>query len=187
MTVLDDLSSVKVEFSLPEGLFGTVGPGKPVIADAAPFPGRVFNGTIDTVSSRIDPVSRSFKARAIIANEDRALAAGMFVHLSVVLDVKKALAVPEEAIVADGNRPYIFVVEEAENRQRISQRYVSVGRRSYGYAEITEGVADGEPVVIRGIQKVREGAAVKIVGQATSETSKTKAAPSKKRDGEPRS
>ncbi len=182
VTVLDDLLSVKVEFSLPEGLFGTVGLGKKVIAVAAPFPGRVFNGTIDTIDSRIDPVSRSFKARAIITNEDRALAAGMFVHLSVVLDAKKALAVPEESIIADGNRPYVFVVETAGDQQRVSQRHISIGRRSFGYAEITEGLVDGEAVVVRGVQKIRDGAVVAVKGQPSPGKTKDKAAPSKKRD-----
>ncbi|NQW00653.1 MAG: efflux RND transporter periplasmic adaptor subunit [Rhodospirillales bacterium] len=183
VTVLDDLTSIKVEFSLPESLFGTVGLGKHVIAHAAPFPDRAFDGAIDSVDSRIDPVSRSFKARAIIANDDRALAAGMFVHLAVVLDAEKALAVPEEAVVADGSRPYLFVVEKSDKAQRISRRYISTGRRSFGYVEITEGVADGEPVVVRGIQKVRDGSMVKTKDQSGPAGSKDPSEPAKKRGG----
>jgi membrane fusion protein (multidrug efflux system) len=173
VTTLDDLSKVKVEFSLPESLFGTVGLGKRIVAHAAPFPGRIFNGTIETVNSRVDTVSRSFKARAIIANEDRALPAGMFVHLTVVLDQKKALSVPEEAIVAEGSRPYIYAIVKDGKQQRVNRRYVSLGQRSFGYVEITDGVAEGEQVVIRGIQKVKDGKAVNINNRKVSAKKKS--------------
>lgn len=162
VTVLDDLSVIEIEFSLPEGLFGKVGTGKRVIANAAPFPTRVFDGKIESINSRIDPVSRSFKARAAIANDDRTLPAGMFVHLTVVLAAEKALSVPEEAVIVDGSRAYVFVVAKRDKQDRIERRYVTIGRRSFGFVEIAEGITEDEHVVIRGLQKVRDGALVQI-------------------------
>ncbi|MDP4796217.1 MAG: efflux RND transporter periplasmic adaptor subunit [Rhodospirillales bacterium] len=162
VTVLDDLSVVEVEFSLPESLFGKVAVGKRVVAKAAPFPARDFDGQIDTINSRVDPISRSFKARAVIANDDRALPAGMFVHLSVVIDADKALTVPEEAVVVNGSRAYVFAIIEDGNKLRAQQRFVTIGRRSFGYVEVLDGVDDGERVVIRGVQKVRDGALIKV-------------------------
>ncbi len=172
VTVLDDLSVIEVEFSLPEGLFGKVGIGKRVIASAASFPARVFNGKIEQVNSRIDPVSRSFKARAAIANDDRALPAGMFVHLTVVLAAETVLAVPEEAVVVDGSRTYIFAVVKKDAKDHVERRYISIGRRSFGFVEIAQGINEGEHVVIRGLQKVRDGALVEIQSpSATPDTS----------------
>lgn len=161
VTVLDDLSLVEVEFSLPESLFGKVAVGKRVVAKAAPFPDRDFDGKIDTINSRVDPVSRSFKVRAVVANDDRALPAGMFVHLSVVIDAEKALTVPEEALVVDGSRAYVFAIIEDGKKMRAEQRYVTVGRRSFGYVEVLNGIDEGERVIIRGVQKARNGATVK--------------------------
>jgi membrane fusion protein (multidrug efflux system) len=163
VTVLDDLSRVEVEFSLPEGLFGKIALGMPVTAHAASYPERVFNGKIDSINSRVDTISRSFKARAVVANDDRALPGGMFVYLAVSLDAEKALVVPEEAIVVDGNRSLIFVVKkDDEQQQHVERRYISVGRRTFGYAEVIKGIVEGEQVVVRGIQKVRDGTPVQI-------------------------
>ncbi len=164
VTVLDDLSAVQIEFSLPESLFGKIDLGRPVIADAAPYPGRVFNGAIDTINSRIDTVSRSFKARAVIANDDRALPSGMFVHLSIVLNSETALAVPEEAIIVDGSRAYLFAVVMRDGQHRVERREITLGRRSFGFVEVTAGVNDGEQVVTRGIQKVRNNSLVRLKG-----------------------
>ena len=164
VTVLDDLSLVEVQFSLPEGLFGKIGLERRVIADAAPFPNRVFNGTIRSIDSRVDPVSRSFKVRAVVNNDDRALPAGMFVHLSVVLDAEKALVVPEEALVIDGSRAFVFAVINKDGVQIAERRFVTIGRRSFGFVELTEGVVSGDQVIIRGVQKVRDGTLVQTRG-----------------------
>ena len=167
IAVLDDLSSVEVEFSAPETLFGTLKIGDEVQARAAPFPGRVFTGTIAAVDTRIDDISRAFKVRGLIANEDKALPAGMFVHVSIVLDGTDALAIPEEAVVVDGSRSFVFAVVSGKDgkSKRVQQRQVSLGRRSYGFVEVKSGIAAGEEVVIRGVQKVRDGAPVQIAGQ----------------------
>lgn len=164
VTVLDDLSSVEVQFSLPESLFGKIGLDRRVVANAAPFPDRVFNGTIRSIDSRVDPVSRSFKARAVVNNDGRALPAGMFVHLSVVMDAEKALVVPEEALVIDGSRAFVIAVIDRDGAQIAERRFVTVGRRSFGFVELTEGVVSGDQVIIRGVQKVRDGTLVKIKG-----------------------
>jgi len=167
IAVLDDLSSVEVEFSAPETLFGTLRIGDEVQARAAPFPGRVFTGTIAAVDTRIDNVSRAFKVRGLIANEDKALPAGMFVHVSIVLDGAEALSIPEEAVVVDGSRTFVFAVVSGKDgkSKRVQQRQVSLGRRSYGFVEVKSGIAAGEAVVIRGVQKVRDGAPVQIAGE----------------------
>lgn len=162
VTVLDDLSTVEVEFSLPEMLFGKVDTGKRVVADAAPFPNRTFEGNIVQIDSRIDPVSRAFKARAEVSNTDKALPSGMFVHLSVVLEAERALVVPEEALIVDGTRAYLFAVNTEGDKPRAERRYVSSGRRAFGVVEILDGVSDGELVIVRGHQRVRDGSLVKM-------------------------
>jgi len=81
ITTLDDLSSVKLEFSVSEQLFAVVKKGQKIEADTAAYPGRVFEGELTEIDSRIDPASRSFKVRARIPNDDKSLPAGMFMHV----------------------------------------------------------------------------------------------------------
>jgi membrane fusion protein (multidrug efflux system) len=166
VTTLDDLSLVEIEFALPEGLYGRIEPGQRIVADATAFAGRSFDGVIETIDSRIDPVSRAFKARAVVANPDNALPAGMFMHIAVVLDAREALTVPEEAIVVDGSRTYLFVVKPRDGGQGLvaEQRDVALGQRAFGHVEIADGLSAGEEVVTLGVQKARNGAPVRKAG-----------------------
>jgi membrane fusion protein (multidrug efflux system) len=164
VTTLDDLSQIEIEFALPESLYGRILPGQRVIADAAAFPGRSFAGTVETLDSRIDPVSRAFKVRAVIANPDNALPAGMFMHLAVVLDSRQALTVPEESIVVDGSQAFVFAVVPRGEGLAAERRDVAIGQRAFGHVEILSGLAPGDEVVTRGVQKARDGAPVRRAG-----------------------
>jgi membrane fusion protein (multidrug efflux system) len=162
IAVLDDLATVQVEFSVPESLFGTLQKGDQLRARAASFPDREFSGTIAAINTRIDSASRAFKVRGLIDNSDRALPAGMFVHVSIILDGTEAVTVPEEAIVIEGNQPFVYTLIKVEDStfHRVERRDVSLGRRSFGFVELTGGISLGEDVITRGIQKVRTGSLV---------------------------
>lgn len=159
---LDDLSEIEVEFSLPETLYAEIRVGMPIYALSAAFPGRAFTGEIAAIDSRVDPVGRAFKVRATIPNPERELPAGMFMSLSVTLSATEALVAPEEAIVAQAADTYVFVVEDGKARRAP----VRTGLRKAGEVAILSGVAEGDMVVTRGLQSVRDGGAVNVVGGA---------------------
>jgi membrane fusion protein (multidrug efflux system) len=165
---LDDLSEVEVEFCLPETVFAQVARGQPLIARAAAFPDRRFEGTISEVDSRIDPVSRSFLTRAIIPNPDRALPAGMFLSLTLVLDEAGRIVVPEEAIVFQAAQTYVFVAEDGIARRRA----VTTGQRRDGVIAVTSGLAAGEAVVVRGLGRVRDGVPLDILERERDATAR---------------
>lgn len=167
VTTLDDLSVLEIELSLPENLFGRIEPGQRITAEAAAFPKRMFDGAIHSIDSRIDPVSRAFRARAFVENADLILPAGMFMRLSVVLDAQRALTVPEEALIVDGSQAYVFAVVERDGTHRAERRNVVRGQRGFGMVEIVEGLADGDEVIVRGVQKVRDGSPVRPTPQAS--------------------
>ena len=178
VAVLDDLSGVLVEFSVAEDHFGSLGSGDTLTARAAAFPGRKFTGTIDAIDTRIDTASRSFKVRGFIKNADRSLPAGMFMHVSIALKESEALVVPEEALMIDEGQPFVFRLDPAKDPGlfRVDKRAVTIGRRGFGYVELTEGISPGDEVVTRGIQKIRSGAMVKkrdlaSMGNANAATS----------------
>ncbi|MEM6375796.1 MAG: efflux RND transporter periplasmic adaptor subunit, partial [Pseudomonadota bacterium] len=93
---LDDLSEVELEFALPETLYAQVRPDQQIGARASAFPDQQFAGVIAAIDSRIDPVSRSFRARAVLPNPDGILPAGMFMSLTLTLSETERLTVPEE-------------------------------------------------------------------------------------------
>lgn len=156
LTRLDDLSEIEVEFAAPETVYAQVVPGQSLTARSAAFPDRVFAGTIAAVDSRIDPVSRAFRVRALVPNPDSTLPAGMFLSLTLVLAEETRLTVPEEAIVFQAAETYVFVAADGIARRRV----VVTGKREDGVIAILSGLAPGEEVIVRGLQRVRDGSPV---------------------------
>lgn len=160
---LDDLEEVIVEFALPETLFDEARVGLRVSATSAAFPGRNFDGQIAAVDTHIDQVSRAFRARAVIPNPDRALPAGMFMSLTLTLSEAEKLVVPEAAILFQAAETYVFTVEDGIAR-RVS---VSTGQRKDGVVAIEDGIEPGTPVIMRGLQRVRDGNPVTVLDSGT--------------------
>ena len=156
LTTLDDLSEIEIAFQLPERLFGRIRADQPVSARAAAFGDDAFVGRIATIDSRIDPTARSFQVRAVLPNPDLSLPAGMFMHLEVVLEERTALVVPESAVVVEGDRSFVYAVEN----DRAVRRDVRVGARELGIAEILEGLDAEAVVVVQGVTRVRDGVPV---------------------------
>lgn len=161
ITTLDDLGAVEVEFGVPEIFFDAVEAGQSVTATSAAFGARTFEGVIETVDSRIDRVSRSFRVRATIPNDDLALPTGMFMLVELTLAERTAVTVPEEAVLVAGEQVQVFVIENG----KATRREVVLGQRELGLVEIVEGIEVGERIVTGGIQKVRPGTEVRIVGE----------------------
>jgi membrane fusion protein (multidrug efflux system) len=161
LTTLDDLAELEIEFSVPEIFFGRVRRGQTVDATSSAFPGRAFRGEIATIDSRIGAISRAFRVRALLPNPDLELPAGMFMHVSVVLEQRPAVLVPEEAILAEGGNIYVFTVSD----EQAVRRKVELGQREAGTVEVLDGVAAGEAVVSAGLQRLRDGAAIRVLNQ----------------------
>jgi len=170
ITRLDNLTEIEIEFSLPEMLFGQLAIGRPISAQSAAFPDRRFNGQVSEIDSRIDSVSRSFKLRASLPNPDGALPAGMFMSLELVLSETKALVVPEEAIVVQAADTFVFLIDDG----KANRTSVTTGMRKDGVIVVSSGLAEGQQVVIRGLQRVRDKGAVKIKGAASAQSGKQK-------------
>jgi membrane fusion protein (multidrug efflux system) len=169
LTTLDDLSTVQVEFGVPEQFFAIARQGLAVIATSAAWPGREFRAIVSEIDTRIDPVSRVFRVRADIANRDGALVSGMFMQVSMTLQSDAYVMVPEEAILVEGPKTFLFVVAD----DKAQKREVRTGVREPGFVSIVSGLAEGEAIITAGTSKVRNGADVKVV---TAEAEKTEQA-----------
>jgi len=158
ITTLDDLSVVKLDFSVPEVFMATLQPGLTIEARTAAYPGEVFTGTVSSVATRLDPVSRSITVRALVDNQDYKLRPGMFMNLKLVRTPGQALVIPEGAIVPENNQHFVFVVED----EHVSKREVTIGRRRPGEVEILKGVSEQDQIVTDGTLNVHDGAPVRV-------------------------
>ena len=164
ITTLDDVATIKLDFSVPETFLTVVDEGMTIVAHSIVYPDRSFAGTVASVDTRLDPVSRAVLVRAIIRNEDRALKPGMFMTVDLHRDRGEVLVAPEQAIVPEGSNQYVFVVIDGVAEKRA----VTLGRRIPGFVVIDGGLTAGESVIIEGTNKVRDGTNVDSPGHATA-------------------
>lgn len=160
ITTLDDASTIRLEFSVPEGFLSELRPGLPIRAESAVYPGHTFTGSITSIDSRVDPVTRAVMVIASIPNPERLLKPGMFLTVILERSRRQVLMVPEEAISPRQGRQYVYVVVDG----RAVEREVEIGARSPGLAEIRSGVVAGELIVTEGIQRLRDGIPVQVLG-----------------------
>lgn len=154
ITTLDDVSQVRLDFSVPETLVPKIAVGAVVEAQSVSYPGRKFEGKVSVIDTRIDPITRSAKLMALIDNKDAALKPGMFMNVLLqIASRENAIMVPEEAVVAEGPRQIAFIVKDG----KIERRVVTIGQRQDGKVEVVEGLKIAEVIVVRGTQRVRQG------------------------------
>ena len=164
ITTLDDTRTMKLDFDVPETFLAILKPGLTVAATSVAYPGVSFGGAVESVDSRVDPVSRSIKVRARVPNPEGRLRPGMFLTVEVSRDPLPGLVVPEEAVVPERGHVYAFVVADG----KALRREIAIGRRSPGEVEITSGLATGERVVIEGTQMIRDGSTVHELDRAAA-------------------
>jgi membrane fusion protein (multidrug efflux system) len=79
-------------------------------------------------------------------------------HVSVVLEERPAVLIPEQAVLAEGDSTYVFTVQDG----RAERRKVRLGQREAGTVEVLDGLVAGETVVRAGLQRLRDGAEVRV-------------------------
>ena len=164
ITSLDDLSVIKVDFTLPERFLPSIKVGQNIVAQNSAYKTHVFLGSIQSIDSRINPVTRTLKVRAEIPNESLSLRPGMLLNIKVVRQIETLLQLPESTIIPIEDKHYIFVLAENDNAEPIAVRKnVTIGRRLPGVVEVLKGVEQGEQVVTEGALKLRDGAKVKVL------------------------
>ncbi len=141
-----DLSSVWVTADVFEQDIAKVRVGAKAKVKINAYPDREFEGAITYIYPVLKPETRTATVRLEIANPRGLLKPAMFAQVEIpVADKGKVLTVPVSAVIDSGTRQ-IVLVQLAEGR--FEPREVRLGSRSDNYAEVLEGVAEGEQVVI---------------------------------------
>ena len=160
ITTVDDVSTIKVDFSVPESRLSALAVGQPVQARSDAFPGETFQGTIPSVGSRVDPASRALPARADIPKPEARLRPGMLLRVAVSLPQRTTLQVPELSLQQVGQQAFVFRVVG----DKVEQVPVRIGARRPGWVEILEGLKAGDRVVVEGTVKLKPGSTIVEAG-----------------------
>jgi membrane fusion protein (multidrug efflux system) len=157
ITTLDDVSTINLDFTVPERQLSALSVGQAVIATSDAFPGEEFTGAITSVGSRVDAATRSLAARAEFDNASGKLRAGMLLRVRLQQASRNVLQVPELSLQQVGQQAFVFRVGAED---KVDQVPVRIGSRRPGWVEILDGVKAGDRIVVEGIVKLKQGAKV---------------------------
>jgi Cu(I)/Ag(I) efflux system membrane fusion protein len=141
-----DTSVVWAMVDIAERDLGAVAVGQSATVKARSFSGREFSGKINVIYPQLNKETRTARLRIELPNPDTALLPDMYVDAEIDSGSPgPVLSVPETAVMDTGSRQAVFV-DKGEGR--FEPREVKLGSRGSGYAEVLQGVAEGEPVVV---------------------------------------
>lgn len=168
---IEDISTLRVDFKLPETYLGRLGKGQVVEVASDALAGQTFKAVLDAVDPLVDAGGRAISVRARLDNAASKLRPGMFVRVRVLFGERKGvLLVPEQAIVP-GGQPAVFRVVEG----KASLAKVRLGVRRAAQVEVIEGLGAGDVVVTAGQLKLRDGAPVRTIGEGSPTASSSPA------------
>ena len=155
---LNDLDPVKLDFTVPERYSALMTVGDQISFEVEGFE-RTFPGTIYAVEPSIDATTRSLRVRARCPNPDGVLVPGAFANVDLVLrSISDALTVPSIAVIPELGGKKVFVYEDGAAQPRS----VETGIRSETAVQITNGLDEGDLVIISGILQMQPGLEVEI-------------------------
>lgn len=159
VTTLDSTDRMELGFSVPERFLGQVQMGQMVRGTSPAYPDEGFQGEVVELGTRINELSRTLPVRAIIDNPDGKLRPGQFMSANLTLREREALVIPEQAVMIRGDDKYVFIAEDGVAR-RIS---VSLGSRSPGWVEVSDGLSEDDQVIITGQDRLSSGDRINVV------------------------
>jgi membrane fusion protein (multidrug efflux system) len=154
------LDPIEVVFHLTERDSGRVELGDRVEVRVAPYPDEVFSATVNVVSPRIDPQTRTLRVKAALDNAGGRLRPGLFARADLGVAVREGVPMlPEDAILQRSDGQIVFVLD---GESRVVRRKVTTGVFLDGQVEAVTGVLPGDRVVVRGQASLVDGARVEV-------------------------
>ena len=155
---LDDLKRIVIDIKVPENYVGVLKTGLKAEVTSSAYK-KIFNGKIETISSRIDPSTRSILSRIVVDNSNSEIIPGQLMTVKIIYDEIDQIGVPESAVTIQGNTAFVYTVDN----DVVQKRNIEIGKRNFGKVSVLSGLNEGEVVIAEGVSKVRDKAKVKII------------------------
>jgi membrane fusion protein (multidrug efflux system) len=155
---LDDLKKIIIDIKVPENYVSILKKNLKVEVSSSAF-NKIFKGKVDSVSSRIDPSTRSILARIIVNNSKFEIIPGQLMTIKVIYDELEQIGVPESAVTIQGKTAFVYIV----NNNVVEKKVIKIGNRNYGKVSVLTGISEGDQVISEGVSKVRNKSKVKII------------------------
>ncbi|WP_339915271.1 efflux RND transporter periplasmic adaptor subunit [uncultured Brevundimonas sp.] len=165
ITTLDDTSVIRVDFPVPERYLGVLRSGTPIVATADAFAQESFTGQISLIDIRVNEQTRAATARAEIPNPTGRIRPGMLMRVSIRQGARQALAVPEAAVLYEGEGAFVYRIAKGERGTNAQRVEVETGAVEGGFVEILSGLNAGDHIVGSGLNRIQPGAPVTVAGE----------------------
>lgn len=153
------LDKIKVRFTVPEKYAKNVKKGVEVLLEDPLSSGKFIKGTVDWVSTFLDPISHTLDAQASFVNKDKAIMPGMFLRLQLIVErASNVLVVPFSAVVYN-DTSYVFLAKGG----RAKKHPVLVGLTDWNYCEIKMGLTPDDSVIVVGLGVVEDGSKIRLL------------------------
>lgn len=155
---MQDTDPMKVEFAVPEKYGRQLARGTPVRVEVGESTD-TYDGTVYAVESKVDPDTRTIKARALIANPGQSLLPGSFARVGITLErIADAIVIPSEALIPELGGEKVFVCVDGTARSRP----VITGLRAEKSTQIVEGLQPNDTLIVTGLLQLTDGMGVRI-------------------------
>jgi membrane fusion protein (multidrug efflux system) len=166
LVTVSDISRIKLDFTVPETLLASLKRGQPIRAYASAFPDEPITGSISVIDPVIDPQSRAVMVRATLPNPGNRIKPGMLLTVRIQTGQRNALALPEAAVLSEGETRYVFTLDAERKAQRA---VVRTGLRDSGFIEVS-GLPQNALVISEGVVKVSQGRTVRLAGESPKDS-----------------
>jgi RND family efflux transporter MFP subunit len=157
---LVDLGRIKVKAKVLESEIGKMKTGREVDLRFSAYPGKVFKGTVEAISPIVNSDDKTCSVFITMSNPNEEIKPGMHAEVEIAAEIyNNRLLVPQDAVLVRGGRKLVFVIEG----DLAKWRYVGIGLENERYAEILDGVKEGEQVIIEGHFTLAHDARVSVV------------------------
>lgn len=163
VAVIDDRSSVKIDFYVPERFAANMAVGGALTASPISRPDEVFQGEVSAVDNRVDDRSRTLLVQAEVDNSADTLRAGMSFRVEVRFPGDAYPSVDPLAIQWGTDGAFVWVIRDGKAK-RTPVRIVQ--RNTESVLVAADGLTPGDTVVTEGVHAVREGADVLVARNA---------------------
>ena len=158
-----DQTTMKVDVELPEKDFGRITFDDSAVVTMDAYQGQDFPGKVTVINPMVDPRVRTFQVRIEVSNPSGKLVDGMFARVRLFTGRRTALAIPRDTLhrLPGSGTFYVFVIQG----DKVVKRTIKTGKVGDQYAEVLEGLVEGERIVTSGDGRLRSGMIVKISDQ----------------------
>lgn len=161
---LSDISSLKIDFDVPDLYLKDIKEGQTLKAFVEAYPQKTLTGQIKTIDTSVNPNTRTVIIRALIDNKDLLLKPGMIANVVIETSPRNALLIPEKSVIQDGKKSFVFLFDP--KTQLVKRTLITLGSRLKDKVEVLTGLKESQHIITEGKIKIRDG--IKVAPQKMS-------------------